>query len=426
MIHMSTTRRALALMVGVAALAAVLSAFAGTATARSTKTTLRMVGITEHKAGVEALVKLFQKQNPDVKISVTLAPVDTYTTAIRAQLNSRNAPDLLMSYPGDGNTASVVQLAKSGATMDLSDQSWVKGIPKAFRPIATYQGKTYTRPISTGMIGTLYNRDVFRAAGIKTLPRTWTQLLQTCAKLKAAGKIPFALGMATPWNTQLITYALVASTVMARDPSFAQKQRSGKASFSKSGWREAFTKYIQMRDRGCFDEGAAGTTYEQTLTQIANGDAAMLVQVFDIIPGITQANPKVKLGAFPLPGVNTAAKVWAPVGAGPSFAVSSHTKNADLAKKFVAFTATRPAVTAYTKATNTIPILTPIPKVLPASFAPMQQAFNQGRITFYMDQLWPNSQVQPTHFAVVQQLFTKQIDVDKALKKMDEAYNRKS
>ncbi len=421
-----TTKKRAKVAVGVGALSVTLSIFALTATAGSRATTLRMVAITEHKDGVDALVKLYKARNPDVKLTVTVAPVDTYITVIRAQLNSRNAPDLLMSYPGNGSAASVVQLAKSGTTMDLSDEPWAKQIPAAFRPIAQYLGKTYTRPISTGMIGTLYNRAVFREVGIKSVPRTWTQLLSTCQKLKAAGKIPFALGMATPWNTQLITYALVASTVMARDPNFPQKQIAGKATFSRSGWREAFSKYMQMRDRGCFDEGAAGTTYEQSLTQIANGDAAMLVQVFDIIPAIRAANPKVDLGAFPLPGVNTPAKVWAPVGAGPSFAVSSRAKNVSEAKKFVAFTATRQAVTAYTKATNTIPILTPIPRVLPTTFAPMQLAFNQGRITFYMDQLWPNPQVQPTHFAVVQQLFTKQISVDQALKRMDSAYKRKS
>ena len=410
--------------VGAAALAVVLSAFAMTATAGS-QTTLRMVAITEHKDGVEALVKLYKQKNPNVKLTVTVAPVDTYITVIRAQLNSRNAPDLLMSYPGNGNAASVVQLAKSGITLDLSGESWVKQIPKAFRPISQYQGKTYTRPISTGMIGTLYNRAVFKDVGITSLPRTWDELLATCDKLKAAGKIPFALGMATPWNTQLITYALVASTVVARDPGFPQKQIAGKTTFSQSGWRDAFNKYMQMRDRGCFDAGAAGTTYEQSLTQIANGDAGMLVQVFDIIPAIEAANPDVDLGAFPLPGVNTPTKVWAPVGAGPSFAVARKSDDSDEAKKFVAFTATRQAVTAYTKATSTIPILTPIPRVLPASFAPMQTAFNQNRITFYMDQLWPNSQVQPTHFAVVQQLFTKQIDVDEALKQMDTAYKRR-
>ena len=101
-----------ALVAIAAALVALVSAFAATATAAPTATTtLRMVAITEHKEGVEALVRMFEARNPDIEIAVTLAPVDTYTTAIRAQLNSRNAPDLLMSYPGNGNAASVVQLA---------------------------------------------------------------------------------------------------------------------------------------------------------------------------------------------------------------------------------------------------------------------------------------------------------------------------
>ncbi len=42
----------------------------------------------------------------------------------------------------------------------------------------------------------------------------------------------------------------------------------------------------------------------------------------------------------------------------------------------------------------------------------------------FMDQRWPNAEVQPTHFAVVQELLGGKTTVDGALKKMDEAYRK--
>jgi raffinose/stachyose/melibiose transport system substrate-binding protein len=43
-----------------------------------------------------------------------------------------------------------------------------------------------------------------------------------------------------------------------------------------------------------------------------------------------------------------------------------------------------------------------------------------------MDQRWPNAEVQPVHFAVIQELLGGKISVDGALTKMDEAYVKKS
>jgi len=43
-----------------------------------------------------------------------------------------------------------------------------------------------------------------------------------------------------------------------------------------------------------------------------------------------------------------------------------------------------------------------------------------------MDQSWPNAEVQPAHFAAVQNLLAGKKDVDGALRQMDEAYGKKS
>jgi raffinose/stachyose/melibiose transport system substrate-binding protein len=43
----------------------------------------------------------------------------------------------------------------------------------------------------------------------------------------------------------------------------------------------------------------------------------------------------------------------------------------------------------------------------------------------FMDQQWPNAQVQPTHFAMIQDLLAHKVSVQQALGKLDEAYKKK-
>lgn len=43
-----------------------------------------------------------------------------------------------------------------------------------------------------------------------------------------------------------------------------------------------------------------------------------------------------------------------------------------------------------------------------------------------MDQRWPNAEVQPAHFAAVQDLLAGKTDVKGALGEMDKAYGKQS
>ena len=57
---------------------------------------------------------------------------------------------------------------------------------------------------------------------------------------------------------------------------------------------------------------------------------------------------------------------------------------------------------------------------------PFLPLINQNKAVPFMDQRWPNAEVQPTHFAVVQELLGGKTTIDDALAKLDEAYRKKS
>jgi raffinose/stachyose/melibiose transport system substrate-binding protein len=420
----ATRSRPLNTAVLIVALVTVAMVVAGSGAAARQTVTLRLVGVAAPiSPATTAVINSFEKSHPNVKINATYVPGDTYTTAVAAQIRAGNTPDLIEVFPGGGSTNSVWELAKSHVIRPLSDQPWVKRLPKAFYPAAQYKGQTYIYPLSFSMIGIIYNKQVFAKYHI-TIPTTYSQLLSTCSKLKTDGVAPITLALATPWNTQLVNYALVASLVYAKNPHFAADMAAGKATFSSSGWRQAFADYLQMAQRGCFNNGYTGTEYTASLRQLADGKAAMAVQVTESLPAIKSDNPKGQFAMFPFPGVNgPPSSIFIPVGANDGFGISQSTQHLPEAEQFVDWLNQPANAKKFADALGDPVIGGSVPH-LSSDLKLMEPKLAKNETTTYMDQFWPNSQLQPVHFAVIQEVLTHQISVSQALKKMDQAYHK--
>ncbi|TMR90011.1 extracellular solute-binding protein [Nonomuraea basaltis] len=387
-------------------------------------TELKFLGVSDQKTPMDELVAAYQKARPAVRLTASYAPTDQVQTSVRTQLGAGNAPDLHVVYPGNGSAMSMSQIAKAGLLADLSAQAWTKTIPAGFKPAFQLDGKTYIYSAGSSVIGAVYNKKVFEKAGIEAPPATWSEFLALCEKLKKAGVVPIALGAQTPWITQLITYALVPSTVYAKDPAFDDKQLAGQTSFAQSGWRDAMEMYLELQKRGYFNDNPNGTTFEQQTSMVATGKAAMAVQVSAVLPDFRKAaSSPDDLSMFPVPGADDANSVWIPAGVVVGLGASAKGKNVEEAKAFIDFLGKQENINAWAKAIAAIPLTQDAGSTIdPAvqSFLP----FTKDRAVPFMDQRWPNAEVQPVHFAVVQELLAGDSTIDEALKKMDEAYKK--
>ncbi|MEV4173209.1 extracellular solute-binding protein [Nonomuraea sp. NPDC049709] len=387
-------------------------------------TELKFIGVADQKTPMDELVTAYQKVKPTVRLTASYAPTDQVQTSVRTQLGAGNAPDLHVVYPGNGSAMSMSQIAKAGLLADLSAQAWTRTIPAGFKPAFQLDGKTYIYSAGSSVIGAVYNKKAFEQAGIDAPPTTWTEFLAVCDKLKKAGIVPIALGAQTPWVTQLITYALVPSTVYAKDPTFDDKQLAGQTTFAQSGWRQAMEMYLELQKRGFFNDKPNGTTFEQQTSMVATGKAAMAVQVSAVLPDFRKAaSSPDDLSMFPVPGADDAASVWIPAGVVVGLGASAKGKNVEEAKAFLDFLGKQENINAWAKAIAAIPLTQDASSTIdPAvqSFLP----FTKDRAVPFMDQRWPNAEVQPVHFAVIQELLAGKSTIDEALKKMDEAYQK--
>lgn len=374
------------------------------------------------KAGAEAVAKAFTAKT-GTQVTVAITDVDNYQTTLRTQLSSGTAPDVFFTWGGDGNPMAMKVVQKAGLIADLSGYSFVKDVPAAFKSVTQVDGKTYIAPTTTAFIGAAYNTQAMEKAGWKA-PTTWSDMLKLCGTARAAGKSLFAYGGATPWNTQLIPYALTPTIVYGPNPNFASDMSAGKATFADSGWVTAFDKYQQMYKANCFQDNSLGTTYEDALKLVGQGKAMASVQVNASMVAILQSAPDgTKLSFEPLPATDEASSTRMAAALGAAYGLNAKAKNAEGGKAFMEFLTSPEGQAVYATGTAAVP-------VLPASADYKQdpaldtavEYLKDGKSDPFMDQLWPNAKVQQTHFEVLQQLLAGKISSVEAAKQMDKVY----
>lgn len=382
---------------------------------------LRLIGVADQQKPLDELTKAYGK----VKFNASYAPTDQVQTSVRTQLGAGNAPDIHVVYPGNGSAMSMVQISKANLLADLSDQAWTQKIPDNFKPAFQNNGKTYIYAAGSSVIGAVYNKKVFAEAGVQAPPTTWPEFLALCDKLKQAGKVPIALGAQTPWVTQLITYALVPSTVYVKNPDFDKEMADGKASFADSGWVDALTMYLDLQKRGYFNDNPNGTTFEQQTSMVATGEAAMAIQVSAVLPDFRKAADNADdLSMFPVPGAETADQVWIPAGIVVGVGVSARSKKLTDAKKFIEFLGEQENINKWAEAVACVPLVQDSSSRIDPVLKPFLPYMEGNKAVPFMDQAWPNAEVQPAHFAVVQELLGGKTTIPDALKKLDETYRK--
>ncbi|GAB2607416.1 extracellular solute-binding protein [Streptomyces capparidis] len=411
---------------GVAAAAALPGALTACSGSGGGSGKVRIVGVTDQQKPIEELLKLYRKAHPDDDFSTSFAPTDQVQTSVRTQLAGGNAPDVHVLYPGSGSAMSMAELAKADLLTDLSSQAWTRTIPSNFDGAYRVDGKTYLYSAGSSVIGAVYNKRVFADAGVEP-PTTWEELLDVCARLKAKGVTPIALGAQTPWVTQLITYALVPNAVYAKDPDFDEKMAAGTATFAGSGWADAMDQYMELKKRGFFNDNPNGTTYEQQTSMVAGGKAAMAVQVSAVLSAFRSAakNPD-DLGMFPFPGGDDAKEQWIPAGIVVGLGVARRAENQEKAAAFVEFLGKQENINRWAAAVSAIPVTRDKSSTIDPVLESFLPAIDGDRAVPFMDQRWPNAEVQPAHFAAVQNLLAGKTDVKGALGQMDKAYGKKS
>ncbi|MBR4289713.1 MAG: carbohydrate ABC transporter substrate-binding protein [Oscillospiraceae bacterium] len=181
--------------------------------------------------------------------------------------------------------------------------------------------------------GIFYDKDAFAAAGIDTVPATWTEFLAACEKLKAAGIAPLALDSAyADFN---VYHHLVRH--LGEDKIKELSANGGWAADANAV--AAAQEIIDFVNAGYLAEGAPDQ-YPNSQNKIGLGTAAMIVCADYVCAEVNNAmGVEINWGFMAFPTPENCADTSSYAGAN-SMAITKYSENAQAAFDFILYVVT--------------------------------------------------------------------------------------
>jgi glucose/mannose transport system substrate-binding protein len=208
-------------------------------------------------AGLDKLIKIWNKQNPDCpfKNETVAGGAGTNAKAVLAQrLSANNPPDSFQGHAGK----ELLDYIKAGQVQPINaiyaKAKFGRVMPASLLSQISYKGKLYSVPVNIHRANILwYNPAVLKKAGIASAPKTWAEFTAALEKAKAAGVIPLSLG--EQWTQKHLFETILISTL------------------GPAGWAKLWTPSGNWNSAGV---KAAIERFNELLTNYTNSDAASL------------------------------------------------------------------------------------------------------------------------------------------------------
>jgi raffinose/stachyose/melibiose transport system substrate-binding protein len=378
------------------------------------------------KAGIDAVVAAYKEKNPDAEVVVSIADTEQYQATLRTQLAAGSAADVMYIWPADGNPGALRQVAPGGFLRALDDRDWAGDYPEFIEEQLSYDGKVYLMGNLVNAFGAMYNQKTLDEVGL-TPPAAWPDVIPFCEAATAAGKYAYALGAATLNNVQNAVYSIAPTTVYGADPDFDEKLEAGDTSFEKEpGYVEAFDKFQEMIDAGCFNPDSTGVNNDAMLAMVADGTALGTMPSALQLSALRALAGDAQITFAPFSGGDDADSGILAAASSGGAGVNANAKNMDMALDFVDFLGSAEGATAYVQAMKGPVAALQNPDIDPGpdALTLITDYIQDKRTVHFLNQFWPTARVEQAMFSGLQGMLTGDVSASDALKGMDAEYPR--
>ena len=324
------------------------------------------------KKAMEELIADFQAKNPGITVKWNNFDHEGYKSAIRNFLTA-DAPDVAAWYAGNR----MEPFVKAGLFEDVSDVWAANGLDDQLKSAAasmTIDGKKWGVPYTYYQWGIYYRADIFKEQGIEP-PKTWDELLAACAKLKAAGITPFAIGTKALWPTGGWFDYL---DLRVNGYEFHMDLTSGKVPYTDPKVKAVFDKWAELVKPGYFLENHAALDWQDAIPQLVQGKAAMYLMGNFAVATMKDGGLKEdQIGFLQFPEI-TAGLPMSEEAPTDTFHIPAGAKNKEDAKKFLAYLASPEAQAKMNATLGQLPVnnksAKPTDKFLDAGFTMLSNA----------------------------------------------------
>ncbi|MFC3576509.1 extracellular solute-binding protein [Streptomyces yaanensis] len=216
----------------------------------------------------KALVKEFEAANKDIKVKYVNVQFDQAQNKFDTAAGAKGAPDVLRSEVGW-----TPAFAKKGyflpldGTDALADQAKFKS---NLITQAQYEGKTYGVPFVTDTLALVYNKALFKKAGLTEAPKTWDDLKKAAATIKSKTGVDGYWGSTQAYYAQSFLYGEGTDTVDAS---------AKKITVDSDAAKKAYGTWLGLFDgKGLHKADTTADAYAHIQDAFVNGKVAAIVQ----------------------------------------------------------------------------------------------------------------------------------------------------
>ena len=299
--------------------------FAGTL-----KVTNNSSNVDNHKLWKETIIPTFEKENPDIKVEMTIYDHEAYKTQIRNFLPAE-PPDVVNWFSGNRMKFFVNQGLFEDVS-DVWDQNNLHNELAAARSTMTVDGKQWGVPTTYYQWGFYYRKDIFAKYGLGE-PRSMADLMNIFETLKKNGVTPIAIGTKYLW-TAAGWFDFLNLRINGYD--FHMALMDGEVSYEDQRLDRVFDVWGEIAKSGYYIDNHASYSWQEGMAPMINGDAAMYLLGNFIIPDLMRAGLEGKIGYFQFPVIDGNVRTYeeAPTD---SMHIPARAKNKKDARRFLAF-----------------------------------------------------------------------------------------
>ena len=267
----------------------------------------------------------------DDKIELTTIPDNQMVTKLATSVQAGDVPDLI-SF----DLIFMPDFMRAGFLVDLTDELSADPnqakVAQAFRDLATYEGRLYGTGFTPDVSILLYNKDLFRKAGLdpESPPKTIAQIEEYATKIRESDPNVYGYyfsGSCGGCNIFTQAPMMWASGAKLLPASADDTPMEG------TGVREVLQMLQNMWNNGVVPESAEADTGANFQATFETGVIGMQGSGGFAIASLKANHPEIDFGIAPLPGVNEG-QASSFVG-GDVIAIPVGARNADLALEFI-------------------------------------------------------------------------------------------
>lgn len=357
--------------------------------------------MTDRKKAFNELARRYQEQT-GIKVEFKLfAPSGVYSQKVRAATQAGTLPDIFGIL---GEKKDFAIFVKAGHVLNLTAQmrannnEWKdRFFSKALIVNEFKRGNEfsvppgiYGVPIDVTNIQMLYNKDLFKRAGLdpENPPRTFAEFIAAGKKLKKAGIQGLVSGWAETWMIGCLASNFAFNIMGERK---VMRTYAGKVPYTDPDWIRVFTLFKEMADSSILATGIVAMNNKDAEQNFANQRAAFAFNGSWCVNVYKGMNPDLNYATMFVPKVSDRYPMLIWGGAGSSFMVNARSENREKAVEFLKWLTDSEQQSYLARVTNNLPSN----KFSLGDLGPILSQFAQAMENTTHPNIWPVHEKSP-------------------------------